>query len=101
MDFDFIDISELSQITDVNASEWRRLHFRSYRQPSQSPSKSASKKAEDFQSRLRSYDSPAPLPHPALQNSSVIRICDNWFCDENTFDATICPYLSVLLGYSK
>ena len=94
-----IEIPELSEITDDNEREWKRLHFRS-----SSTTRSVTpdtKSNEEFTTRLASYDLPAPLPTNKFNATSVIQVCDNWFCDETTFDATVSPYLMTLLNYSK
>ena len=95
-----VHIPGLPEITDENEKDWKRLHFRSSSViRSLSPDKNLSN--EDFTARLSSYDLPAPLPTNKLSATSVIQVCDNWFCDESTFDATVTPYLLTLLSFSK
>ena len=94
-----IDIPTLPEVTDDNEKEWKRLHFRcSSVTRSLTPD---SKSKEEFSARLSSYDLPAPLPTNKFCATSVIQVCDNWFCDETTFDATVSPYLMSLLNFSK
>lgn len=104
VDFEIVNMMMASMNhTDEYAKEWRRLHFRSdenRKQRSLTPKKEEGFK-KDLSLRLSTYDPPAPLPLNKLASTSVIQVCDTWFCDETTFDATILPYLSALTNFSR
>ena len=94
-----IEIPGLAEIADDNEKEWKRLHFRSA-----SVTRSLTpetKSNEEFSTRLSSYDLPAPLPTNKFCATSVIQVCDNWFCDEKTFENFVNPHLLALLTFSK
>ena len=47
------------------------------------------------------YDSPTPFPANKNVQSSVIPLCDTWFCDTQSFENTIGPYVYSLQAYGK
>ena len=98
---DFIDSDELARIAKVNSSEWRRLHFRNNIENESDAKTRFDRKPENLSKRLGMYDSPAPLPMHQNIQTTVIQLCDTWFCDMNTFSGTIGPYVYSLQSYGK
>ena len=47
------------------------------------------------------YDSPTPFPVNKNLHSSVIPLCDTWFCDTQSFENTLGPYVYSLQAYGK
>ena len=56
---------------------------------------------ENLMKRLAMYDSPTPFPVNKNVQSSVIPLCDTWFCDTQSFENTIGPYVYTLQAYGK
>ena len=105
----FIDVEDLSRLAKVNSSEWRRLHFRNQvdtlKNDNESPRMSPTyeNQKENLMKRLSMYDSPSPFPlHKSLQTTTtVIPLCDTWFCDIQTFESVVGPYVYSLQSYGK
>ena len=111
IDLNFIDLDDINRLVKLNCSEWRRLHFRNqsdYFQEKNSSTNSSPDKSpipenqiEILMKRLSMYDSPTPFPfHKSLQ-TTVIPLCDTWFCDIENFENIIGPYVYALQSYGK
>ncbi len=97
---DFLYVDSNQDDMDNFAKEWTRLHFREEHKRHENRANSEAP-VDKFTVRLSTYDPPIPLPANKIATASVIQICDSWFCNETTFDATVTPFLSSLLTYAS
>ena len=97
LSFDIIDFGEIESSSLDYANEWKRLHFRLNKIPTElSPTA-----PQSTVFKILNYDSPLPLPASNPSQLLGIELSDTWFTNEAAFLSSVQPQINALLSHAK